>query len=87
VFPSQLRIQLEEMTKSINEAQSALLVLEEQNDAREIDISRMQLENNKILDQLESSEKALEENKRLLQNQAKQHKIITDEVSLHIMLN
>ena len=75
------------MTKSINEAQSALLVLEEQNDAREIDISRMQLENNKILDQLESSEKALEENKRLLQNQAKQHKIITDEVSLHIMLN
>jgi len=75
------------MTKSINEAQSALLVLEEQNDAREIDISRMQLENNKILDQLESSEKALEENKRLLQNQAKQHKIIIDEVSLHIMLN
>ena len=75
------------MTKSISEAQSALLVLEEQNDAREIDISRMQLENNKILDQLESSEKALEENKRLLQNQAKQHKIITNEVSLHIMLN
>lgn len=79
-------MQLEEMTKSISEAQSALLVLEEQNDAREIDISRMQLENNKLFDQLESSEKALEENKRLLQDQAKQHKIIIDEVSSHIML-
>ncbi|KYM91177.1 Laminin subunit alpha-2 [Atta colombica] len=84
ILNNELRIQLEEMTKSINEAQSALLVLEEQNDAREIDISRMQLENNKILDQLESSEKALEENKRLLQNQAKQHKIITDEANSRI---
>ncbi|XP_012063941.1 PREDICTED: hyaluronan mediated motility receptor-like [Atta cephalotes] len=84
ILNNELRIQLEEMTKSISEAQSALLVLEEQNDAREIDISRMQLENNKILDQLESSEKALEENKRLLQNQAKQHKIITNEANSRI---
>ncbi|KYN40272.1 Laminin subunit alpha-3 [Trachymyrmex septentrionalis] len=84
ILNNELRIQLEEMTKSISEAQSALLVLEEQNDVREIDISRMQLENNKILDQLESSEKALEENKRLLQDQAKQHKIITDEANSRI---
>jgi len=74
------------MSKSINEAQSALLVLEEQNDAREIDISRMELANNKLLKQLKSSEEALEENKRLLQDQARQHKIIIDEVSLNIML-
>ncbi|XP_018405009.1 PREDICTED: hyaluronan mediated motility receptor-like isoform X2 [Cyphomyrmex costatus] len=79
ILNNELRIQLEEMTKSIGEAQSALLVLEEQNDAREIDISRMQLENNKLLDQLESSEKKLEENRRLLQDQVKQHKIMTDE--------
>jgi len=86
VFRSQLRTQLEEMSKSINEAQSALLVLEEQNDAREIDISRMELANNKLLKQLKNSEEALEENKRLLQDQARQHKIIIDEVSLNIML-
>ncbi|KYN19983.1 Laminin subunit alpha-1 [Trachymyrmex cornetzi] len=84
ILNNELRIQLEEMTKSIAEAQSALLLLEEQNDAREIDISRMQLENNKILNQLKSSEKALEENKRLLQDQAKQHKIITDEANSRI---
>ncbi|XP_018309470.1 hyaluronan mediated motility receptor isoform X2 [Mycetomoellerius zeteki] len=84
ILNNELKMQLEEMTKSISEAQSALLVLEEQNDAREIDISRMQLENNKLFDQLESSEKALEENKRLLQDQAKQHKIIIDEANSRI---
>lgn len=75
-------MQLEKMSKSISETQSALLVLEEQNDAKEIDISRLELVNNKLLVQLENSEEALEESKRLLQKQAKQHKIIIDEVSL-----
>lgn len=75
-------MQLEKMSKSISETQSALLVLEEQNDAKEIDISRLELVNNKLLVQLENSEETLEESKRLLQKQAKQHKIIIDEVSL-----
>lgn len=75
-------MQLEKMSKSISETQSALLVLEEQNDAKEIDISRLELVNNKLLVQLENSEEALEESKRLFQKQAKQHKIIIDEVSL-----
>lgn len=75
-------MQLEKMSKSISETQSALLVLEEQNDAKEIDISRLELVNNKLLVQLANSEEALEESKRLLQKQAKQHKIIIDEVSL-----
>lgn len=75
-------MQLEKMSKSISETQSALLVLEEQNDAKEIDISRLELVNNKLLVQLENSEEALEESKRLLQKQAKQHKMIIDEVSL-----
>lgn len=76
-----MRTQLDEMSKSINEAQGALLVLEEQNDAREIDISRMELANNKLLEELKSRDEALEESKRLLQDQAVQHKIILDEVS------
>lgn len=75
-------MQLEKMSKSISETQSALLVLEEQNDAKEISISRLELVNNKLLVQLENSEEALEESKLLLQEQAKQHKIIINEVSL-----
>lgn len=76
-----MRTQLDEMSKSINEAQGAILILEEQNDAREIDMSRMELANNKLLEELKSRDKALEENKRLLQDQAMQHKIILEEVS------
>lgn len=85
MFRLQLRTQLDEMSKNISEAQGALLVLEEQNDAREIDISRMELANNKLLDELKSRDEELEESKRLLQDQAMQHKIILDEVSSNII--
>lgn len=81
-----MRTQLDEMSKSISEAQGVLLALEEQNDAREIDISRMELANNKLLEELKNRDEELEESKRLLQDQAKQHKIILDEVSSNIIL-
>lgn len=81
-----MRSQLDEMSKSISEAQGALLVLEEQNDAREIDISRMELANNKLLEELNSRDEELEETKQLLQDQTTQHKIILDEVSSSIIL-
>ncbi|XP_011698345.1 PREDICTED: hyaluronan mediated motility receptor-like isoform X2 [Wasmannia auropunctata] len=84
ILNNELRTQLEEMSKSIHEAQSALLTLEQQNDEREIDISRMEITNNKLLDQLESSEEALKESKQLLEDQARQHKIIVDEVNSRI---
>lgn len=74
------------MSKSISEAQGALLILEEQNDARETDIARMELQHNKLLKELDSRDKALEESKRLLEDQAMQHKIILDEVSLNTMV-
>lgn len=74
------------MSKSINEAQGALLILEEQNDSRETDIARMELEHNKLLKELDSRDKALEESKRLLEDQGMQHKIILEEVSLNIMV-
>lgn len=71
------------MSKSISQAQGALLVLEEQNDAREIDISRMELANNELLEDLKIRDQALEESKRLLQDQEIKHKIILEEVSLN----
>lgn len=81
-----MRTQLEEMSISINEAQNALLLLEEQNDAREIDLSRMELANSKLLKELNSRDEALEESNLLLQDQAMEHKIIIDKVSSNIML-
>lgn len=81
-----MRTQLDEMSKSINQAQDALLLMEEQNDAREIDISRMELANNKLLEELKNRDEAVEKNKQLLQDQATQHKIILDEVSSYIIL-
>lgn len=72
------------MSKSIDVAQSALLALEEQNDARKIDISLMELANGKLLEQLKKRDEALEESKRLLQAQATQHEIIVDKVSPNI---
>lgn len=73
------------MSKSIDVAQSALLVLEEQNDASKIDITRMELANYKLSEQLKNRDEALEESKRLLQAQATQHEIIVDEVSSNII--
>ncbi|XP_025988311.1 hyaluronan mediated motility receptor isoform X1 [Solenopsis invicta] len=84
ILNNQLRTQLEEMSMSINEAQNALLVLEEQNDAREIDISRMELENNKLLQKLNCHEEALKESKQLLEDQAMEHKIIVDKANSRI---
>ncbi|KAL0104068.1 hypothetical protein PUN28_017039 [Cardiocondyla obscurior] len=84
VLNNELKLQLDEMSKSISETQGALLILEEQNDAREIDISRMELANNKLLEELRSRNKALEENKRLLQDQAMQHKVLLDDANSQI---
>lgn len=72
------------MSKSIDVAQSALLALEEQNDARKIDISLMELANGKLLEQLKKRDEALEESKRLLQAEATQHEIVVDKVSSNI---
>ncbi|XP_012522875.1 hyaluronan mediated motility receptor isoform X2 [Monomorium pharaonis] len=84
ILNNELRTQLEEMSESINDAQNALLLLEEQNDAREIDLSRMELENNKLLKELNSRDEALGESKRLLQDQAMEHQIIIDKANSRI---
>lgn len=72
------------MSVSLNDAQSLLLKLEERNDVQTIDISRMELTNSKLLEQLRNQEEALKKSNQLLQVQATQHKTAIDEVSSNI---
>jgi len=71
------------MGKSLSEAQNLLLKLEERNDVQAIDISRIELANSKLQEQLKSREKALEENNQLLQAQTVQHKVAIDDVNFN----
>jgi len=78
-----LKKQLDEMAKSLSEAQNLLLKLEERNDVQAIDISRIELANSKLQEQLKSRENALEENNQLLQAQAVQHKVAVNDVNFN----
>ncbi|XP_070153196.1 putative leucine-rich repeat-containing protein DDB_G0290503 isoform X1 [Polyergus mexicanus] len=74
----ELKKQLDEMSKKLHDVQNLLLDFEEQTDAQKLGISRLELANSKLLEQLKSQEKDLEKNKQLLEDQAAQHKTITD---------
>ncbi|XP_011341570.2 hyaluronan mediated motility receptor isoform X1 [Ooceraea biroi] len=80
----ELKKQLDEMAKSLGEAQNLLLKLEERNDVQAVDISRMELANSKLQEQLKSREKALEESNRLVETLATQHKAAIDEANSRI---
>ncbi|KAH0956184.1 hypothetical protein HN011_002950 [Eciton burchellii] len=80
----ELKKQLDEMGKSLSEAQNLLLKLEERNDVQAIDISRIELANSKLQEQLKSRENALEENNQLLQAQTVQHKVAIDDANSRI---
>lgn len=69
------------MIKNLHDVQHQLLKLEEQTDAQELDMSRLELANTKLLGQLKSREEELKKNNQLLKDQAAQHKTITDMVS------
>lgn len=73
------------MNKKLHAAQDLLLYFEELTDAQNLDISRLELENSKLLEQFKSREEELEKNKQLLEDQAAQHKTITDIVSSNIL--
>lgn len=81
-FLSQLKNQLNEMAKKLNEAQKLLLKSEEQIDSQAVEIGKMELESRKLLEQLQKH-KELEEANRLLQNQAILQKTAIDEVNLN----
>ncbi|KMQ91822.1 hyaluronan mediated motility receptor [Lasius niger] len=74
----ELKKQLDEMVKNLHDVQHQLLKLEEQTDAQELDMSRLELANTKLLGQLKSREEELKKNNQLLKDQAAQHKTITD---------
>lgn len=72
------------MANNLSEAQNLLLKLEERNDAQAVNISRMELANSKLTEQLRTRENALEENNQLAQVQATRYKKIKDEVCVWI---
>ena len=67
--------QLHKMTNHLNEAQAMILQLEERTDALELEISRVELLNGKLNEQLKETNVALEEANKLLEGQS--------EIALH----
>lgn len=64
-----------------------LLQLEELNDAQELEISRVELFNYKLNEQLKKSMIALEEANNLLETQSMKHKTDMEEVHLKIYIS
>lgn len=73
-----MKNQLHEMANHLAEAQTMLLKLEERNDAQEIEISRVELLNIKLNEQLNEREIAIEEINKLLEHQSKNLEVINE---------
>jgi len=56
------------MSKKFDDVQNLLLGFEEKIDAQELDISRLELANSKLLEQLKSKEKELEISNKLFKD-------------------
>lgn len=80
-----MKEQLNEMANNLSEAQDLLLKLEERADSQAVDISRLELMNSKLVEQLRNREKTLEESNQLIEAQEKQHKENMNKVCLSKM--
>ncbi|XP_076182393.1 uncharacterized protein LOC143154297 [Ptiloglossa arizonensis] len=76
---AEMQKQLHGMANNLSEAQDMLLTLEERYDAQELEISQIELLNNKLKEQLKASKAALEDTNKLLEAQSAKHKIALDE--------
>ncbi|XP_076650839.1 uncharacterized protein LOC143357963 [Halictus rubicundus] len=81
---AEIKSQLHEMANHLNGAQDMLLQLEESNDAQELEISRVELVNYKLNEQLQKSKLAVEEANHLLETQSMKHKAAIDEANAKI---
>ncbi|XP_054005012.1 hyaluronan mediated motility receptor-like [Hylaeus anthracinus] len=81
---AEMKKQLHEMADHLNEAQSVLLKMEERYDAQELEISRVELLNVKLNDQLKASKEALEETTKFFETQSANHKIALSEANAKI---
>ncbi|XP_076382680.1 uncharacterized protein LOC117223832 isoform X2 [Megalopta genalis] len=81
---AEMRSQLHEMANHLNGARDMLLQLEEWNDAQELEISRVELFNYKLNEQLKKSKLAMEEANHSLETQSVKHKIAMDEANAKI---
>lgn len=80
----EMRKQLHEMANHLSEAQSMLLKLEERNDAQELEISQIELLNDKLNEQLKLRETAIDDVNKLLENQSKEHEATLKEANSKI---
>ncbi|XP_032668210.1 hyaluronan mediated motility receptor-like isoform X2 [Odontomachus brunneus] len=80
----ELKKQLCEMANNLSEAQNLLLKLEERNDAQVVNISRLELANSKLKEQLRNREKVFEENNQLVQIRETQCKKAVNETNFRV---
>ncbi|XP_031837028.1 uncharacterized protein LOC116428932 [Nomia melanderi] len=81
---AEMKHQLQEMADHLNGAKDMLLQLEEWNDAQELQISRIELFNYKLNEQLKNSKLATEEANQLLETQSIKHKAAIDKANAKI---
>ncbi|CAK9832862.1 hypothetical protein ANTRET_LOCUS9634 [Anthophora retusa] len=80
----EMKNQLREMTSHLAEAQSMLLKLEERGDVQELEISRLELCNIKLNEQLKEHEATIENHRKLLEEQSKKHTVLLNEANSKI---
>ncbi|CAK9797651.1 hypothetical protein ANTPLA_LOCUS1290 [Anthophora plagiata] len=80
----EMKNQLQEMTSHLAEAQSMLLKLEERGDVQELEISRLELCNMKLNEQLKGHEATRETHRKLLEEQSEKHTVLLNEANSKI---
>lgn len=81
---NEMKNQLQEMSSHLAEAQSMLLKLEERGDVQELEISRLELCNIKLNEQLKEHEATIENHRKLLEEQSKKHTVLLNEANSKI---
>ncbi|XP_023316245.1 myosin-9-like [Trichogramma pretiosum] len=78
---AELRESLREMSDRLKEATDMLLKMEQLSDEQSIQVSRLQLENEKLCQQLDEKNLAIKDNKLAFQQQVEQHKIEIEQLN------
>ncbi|KAK2583461.1 hypothetical protein KPH14_009431 [Odynerus spinipes] len=81
---AEMKKQLDEMVGSVRAAQTMLLRLEERNDAQMIEITKLEVHNSKLQEQLNDQRKISEENTELISTQSVEHKLAMEKANSRI---
>ncbi|XP_029045310.1 paramyosin-like [Osmia bicornis bicornis] len=81
---AEIKKQLHEMASHLNDARNMLLKLEETNDSQQIEISRVELLNTKLSEQLKEREEIVQKHDKLLEEQAEKYEAELNEAKSKI---